>query len=122
MSQNYSARFADGHLGLFVSPTNDTLRNQHPFTLLHNTGQLLNPVVGLRFGNDVNTSHMTLGALDPNDFEGTINWIQAETPEPTWDGPLVVKIDGFRGYNGSFLPYGNSLFSYLDTSKRWVWG
>jgi hypothetical protein len=103
-------------MGIFVSPTNQTLRNQHLFTLLHNAGELLNPVVGLRLGNDLNTSHMTIGALDPNDFEGTINWIRAETPRPGDSGP-IVQIDGFRGHNGTLLPYGDSLLSYLDTCK-----
>jgi hypothetical protein len=117
MSQNFTQRILDGHLGLFVDPTNETARDQHILTLLHNSGQLLNPVVGLRLGNTPDTSRISIGALDPNDFEGTINWVSAETPDPSWGAPVAIQVDGFRGFNGSLLPYPNPLLTYLHTSK-----
>jgi len=69
--------------------------------------------MGFRF--DPNKTRMTIGALDPSDYEGTLNWVQMEQPEASWDFYNVIKIDGMKGYNGSFIPWGSNLRASLST-------
>lgn len=106
MDPHFTPHIYNGHLGLFVNNINDTQRSLSTITQLWESGQLLNPVIGMRF-NPLNPK-LTLGALDPADYEGEINWVQLETPDASWDLPNVFKIDGFRGYNGSFFPSGSN--------------
>ena len=51
---------------------------------------------------------LTIGALDPADYEGEINWVQLETPDPSLYLLNVFKIDGFKGYDGSLFNVGSS--------------
>ena len=48
---------------------------------------LLNPVIG-----SPESPKLTIGVLDPVDYEGEINWVQLETPDPSWNLP-----SGFKG-------------------------
>ncbi|KAH7930355.1 acid protease [Leucogyrophana mollusca] len=111
--QTMSARVQNGHLGLLLDPFNSTASTEHLFSRLHQAGQLLNPVVGMRF--DPVNPRLTIGALDPNDYEGTINWVQVESPDSSWDFWNTFKIDGLKGYNGSFIPQGDNLIAGLDS-------
>lgn len=96
----------NGNLGLFVDNINSTVESLSYFSQLWNTGKLLNPVIGMRFFPE--NPKLTIGALDPADYEGEINWVQMETPNESWDLLNAFKIDGFKGYNGSFFPYGST--------------
>ncbi|KAK0469109.1 aspartic peptidase domain-containing protein [Desarmillaria tabescens] len=112
MSMNFSARINNGHLGLFVNST--APRSQRLLTKLWDDGSLLNPVVGLRL--DPIKPRLTIGALDPEDYAGEINWVEMETP--TADFTNAIKIDGVKGFNGSFLPFGGDLIASLSTFSR----
>lgn len=96
----------NGILVTFVNNVNNSQRSLSFITQLWESGQLLNPVVGMRF-NPLNPK-LTVGALDPADYQGEINWVQLETPNVSWDLLNVSKIDGFKGYNGSFFPSGSN--------------
>ncbi|KAK0451786.1 aspartic peptidase domain-containing protein [Armillaria borealis] len=111
MSMNFSARINNGHLGLLVNST--APRSQRLLTKLWDDGSLLNPVVGLRL--DPIKPRLTIGALDPEDYSGEINWVEMETP--TADFTNAIKIDGVKGFNGSFLPFGGDLIATLNTCK-----
>ena len=124
MDVNLNPHLLNGDLGLFVD---DSYSSQYPlsyFSRLWKTGNLINPVIGMRFNPD--NPKLTIGALNPDDYEGEINWVQLETPDESWDLLNVFKIDGFKGYNGSFFPYGstdklagiNSGTSFLPIPKR----
>ncbi|KAL0574658.1 hypothetical protein V5O48_007305 [Marasmius crinis-equi] len=79
-----------------LAPTlNETLRKQNFLVRLDEQGQLLNPVWGLRFGGD--DPRLTIGALDPEDYQGEINWV----PELQDSGK--IEIDAFKGYQGNVL-------------------
>ncbi|KAH7903414.1 hypothetical protein BJ138DRAFT_1020683, partial [Hygrophoropsis aurantiaca] len=111
--QLLSSKIQNGHLGLLLNPLNSTAAAGHILSRLYKSGQLLNPVVGMRF-NPVN-ARITIGALDPKDYEGTINWIPFETPDQSWDYRNVFKLDGLKGFNGSFIPMGDNLLAGLDS-------
>jgi hypothetical protein len=104
MALNMTPRLQNGNLGLFVDNSNSTQESLSYFSRLWDTGKLLNPVIGMRFNPE--NPKLTIGALDPADYEGQINWVQLETPNQSWDMLNLFKIDGFKGYNGSFFPYG----------------
>lgn len=106
MGLNLHPHISNGNLGLFVNNVNDTERSLSYFSRLWQSGQLLNPVIGMRF-NPLDPT-LTVGALDPADYEGEINWVELETPDASWDLPNVFKIDGFKGSNGSFFPSGSN--------------
>jgi hypothetical protein len=106
MALNMTPRLQNGNLGVFVDNSNSTMQSQSYFTHLWENGKLLNPVIGMRFNPE--NPKLTIGALDPADYEGEINWVQMETPNESWNLLNVFKIDGFKGYNGSFFPYGSS--------------
>ncbi|KAL0574651.1 hypothetical protein V5O48_007297, partial [Marasmius crinis-equi] len=94
MGIEYTFRMSGGVLGL--APTlNETLRKQNFLARLDEQGQLLNPVWGLRLGGD--DPRLTIGALDPEDYQGEINWV----PELQDDGK--IEIDAFKGYQGNVL-------------------
>ncbi|KAK0220960.1 aspartic peptidase domain-containing protein [Armillaria nabsnona] len=112
MSMNFSARINNGHLGLLVNST--APRSQRLLTKLWDDGSLLNPVVGLRL--DPIKPRLTIGALDPKDYSGEINWVEMETL--TADFTNAIKIDGVKGFNGSFLPFGGDLIATLNTFSR----
>ena len=114
-STTFATVIWSGHLGLFLDPLNATSIAQHPFTQLHESSSLLNPVVGMRF-DSVNPK-LTIGALDPNDYEGTINWVQLnQTPDAEGDYFNTFNFDGVKGYDGQFVPYTGTLSAALDSS------
>ncbi|KAI0075491.1 acid protease [Panus rudis PR-1116 ss-1] len=112
ISTNYSSiRTWNGDLGLLTN----TFRNgtfKRLLADLNSTGQLLNPVLGMRF--DPQNPKLTIGALDPNDYVGELNWVQIEDDQLDWFEFNVFKIDGFAGRNGSLLPFGD-LTASLDS-------
>jgi hypothetical protein len=61
---------------------------------------------------------LTIGALDPNDYEGTINWVEmSQHPDPNGDYYNTFSVDGVKGYNGTFLPFGGNLTAALDSCE-----
>ncbi|GAB1521685.1 hypothetical protein RhiTH_004782 [Rhizoctonia solani] len=107
MSPKFQLRFAGGHLGLFVPQSNETRRKQSVLYRLNEQGQLLNPVWGLRMGGE--NPQLTIGALDPNDYEGEINWV------PLIDDSPKIQIDALKGYNGNAFPLPSPLNASIDT-------
>jgi hypothetical protein len=109
MSINYLPRLTNGNLGLY---TNSSTPNGI-FTTLSQQSTLLSPVLGMRF--DPVNPKLTVGALDPADYDGEINWVQMETPGPGWTYANAFKVDGVKGYNGSFLSLGSQLRAGIDS-------
>jgi hypothetical protein len=105
----------NGRLGLFPDPLNVTAASQHFLLQMYRSGQLLNPVIGMRF--DPMNPKITIGALDPNDYQGHINWVPLTIPNSTWTFQNTFMIDGLKGYNGSFLPESENLLAVLDSRK-----
>ncbi|KAJ8579494.1 acid protease [Rhizopogon salebrosus TDB-379] len=103
----------NGRLGLFPDPLNATAASQHFLLKMYKSGQLLNPVVGMRF--DPMNPKITIGALDPNDYQGQINWVPLTTPNSTWTYKNTFMIDGLKGYNGSFIPESENLLTVVDS-------
>jgi hypothetical protein len=114
LSTDLHQRINNGHLGTYV-PLDAAAESINVFSRLWKQGKLLNPVMGFRF--DPNKSRITIGALDPSDYEGDINWVNMEKAEASWDYYNVVKIDGMKGYNGSFVPWGSNLRASLSTCE-----
>lgn len=112
-NQTLQAAIQNGHLGAFVNPSNDTSSSTHIFSQLYQSGQLLNPVVGFRF--DPLNPKITIGALDPADYDGNLNWVEINAPSTSFDSLNTFSIDGLKGYNGSFIPFGNNLTANLDS-------
>ncbi|KAF9224515.1 acid protease [Gyrodon lividus] len=115
---NDGSKFAsviwNGHLGLFLNPLNATSISTHFLTHLHQSSSLLNPVIGMRF--DAARPKLTIGALDPNDYEGTINWVEMnQHPDASADYYNTFNVDGVKGYNGEFVPFGGNLTAALDS-------
>ncbi|TFK67964.1 acid protease [Pluteus cervinus] len=99
MSTHFDPRLLNGVLGLSVDPPQAKYPNV--LTKMWDAGTLMNPVVGMRL--DPLKPRLTIGALDPEDYVGEINWVE------TGSGGSVLspfKIDGLKGYNGSFIPFG----------------
>ncbi|KAG9089703.1 hypothetical protein FS749_001119 [Ceratobasidium sp. UAMH 11750] len=105
--------FVPGHLGMFV-PQNQTQRTQSVFARLDDQGQLLNPVWGLRLGGD--KPQLTIGALDPNDYEGETNWVPALNDEP------IIHVDALKGYQGNVVPANYPISVRLDTREKTICG
>ena len=115
-NQTFSSDVWNGHLGLFLDPRNTTAIAQHLLTQLHQSSSLLNPVIGMRF--DPANPKLTVGALDPNDYEGTINWVQLnENPDPNGDYFNTFSFDGVKGYDGQFVQFNESLTAALDSCE-----
>ncbi|KAF8606447.1 acid protease [Ceratobasidium sp. AG-I] len=110
MASEYYPRFSGGHLGLFVPQFNQTLRSQSVILSLYEQGQLLNPVWGLRTAGG--NGSLTIGALDPNDYEGEINWVPALDDQP------MIHVDAFKGDKGNTLPLDYPVNAALDTRSR----
>lgn len=106
MNTKVRPHIQNGNIGLFVNNQNSSTISQSYISQLWSNGKLLNPVIGMRFNPE--NPKLTIGALDPADYEGEINWVQMETPDPSWDLPNVFKMDGFKGYDGSLLNIGSS--------------
>ncbi|KAL4244383.1 peptidase A1 family protein [Abortiporus biennis] len=116
MSTNITGwRFPNGLFGFLTTSLRAKPIN-HIFTELYKSGQLLNPVVGLRL--DPLRPRMTIGALDPNDYQGMINWVQIEENQPDYTQYNLIQIDGVKGRNGSFLPFGSMLAGMDSTFKN----
>lgn len=61
---------------------------------------------------------ITIGALDPNDYEGTINWVPLNpSPDPNGDYGNTFSFDGVKGYDDQFVPYGANLTAALDSCE-----
>lgn len=106
MATNVDPHIQNGNLGLFVNNQNSSTISQSYFSQLWSSGKLLNPVIGMKFSPE--NPKLTIGALDPADYEGEINWVQLETPDPSLSLLNVFKIDGFKGYDGSLFNVGSS--------------
>ncbi|KIJ06183.1 hypothetical protein PAXINDRAFT_182744 [Paxillus involutus ATCC 200175] len=110
----YSDIIWNGLLGLFLNPLNASSISEHIFTHLYQSSSILNPVIGMRF--DPANPKLTIGALDPNDYEGTINWVEmSQHPDPNGDYYNTFNVDGVKGYNGTFVPFGGNLTAALDS-------
>lgn len=110
MSTKFSARFTGGHLGLFVPQLNQTRRKQSVLVRMDEQGQLLNPVWGLRMGGE--DPRLTIGALDPNDYQGEINWV------PAVNDSAMIQVDALRGYQGNALPAEYPLNVWIDSFSK----
>ena len=86
---------------------------KHFVPSLFESGQLLNPVVGMRM--DTLKPTLTVGALDPNDYEGEINWVPLESSNLTDNLYNQFKVDGIVGRNGSLVPYGDNLVAGITS-------
>ncbi|KAK0484710.1 hypothetical protein IW261DRAFT_1591049 [Armillaria novae-zelandiae] len=101
MSMNVSAKINNGHIGLLVNIT--VPRSQRLLTKLWDNGSLLNLVVGLRL--DPIKPRSTIGALDPEDYSGQLNWVESEAS--TADFSNAIKIDGDSKYLNIAVPPSN---------------
>ncbi|KIJ28237.1 hypothetical protein M422DRAFT_54687 [Sphaerobolus stellatus SS14] len=100
-----------GTLGIYVDPTNETARENHVLSRMYRNGVLLSPVVGILLDN--NASHITIGALDHNDYAGEVNWIETYTdPDKEMASPIHFPLDGLTivGGNISFLTPESSIY------------
>ncbi|KAH7885582.1 hypothetical protein F5I97DRAFT_1937717 [Phlebopus sp. FC_14] len=63
------------------------------------------------------TAAMTIGALDPKDYQGVINWVPLVSPptDGSWKFENIFGIDGLKGYNGSFLPDSENTLATMDS-------
>lgn len=86
---------------------NETRREQSLLVRLDEQGQLLNPVWGLRLGGE--NPRLTIGALDPEEYEGEINWV------PTINDTAMVQVDALKGYNGNTIPLDYPVSAWVDT-------
>ncbi|KAG8966586.1 hypothetical protein FRC03_011642 [Tulasnella sp. 419] len=111
MDEDFYPRFREGLLGLAVHPNNETT-NQH--SLLHGmfkAGNMLNPVIGMRLGGS--NPKITIGALDPNDYEGEINWI--ERTETVSKLQSSIQVEALRGRDDRILPFTYPMDTVLST-------
>lgn len=83
-----------------------TYNSTHLFADLYRSGELIDPVIGMRL--DPENPKFTVGAIDPADYEGTLNWVELEPDNKDYTQYHVFKFDGFKGRNGSFAPYPDS--------------
>ncbi|KAF9236440.1 aspartic peptidase domain-containing protein [Melanogaster broomeanus] len=115
-SADFASTIWNGHLGLFPSPLNATSASTHLLTRLYQSSSLLNPVIGMRF--DPANPKLTIGALDPNDYAGTINWVEmTKYPDSNGDYYNTFNLDGVKGYNGEFVPFGRNLTAALSSRE-----
>ncbi|KAH8810359.1 aspartic peptidase domain-containing protein [Flagelloscypha sp. PMI_526] len=118
--RSYNAAGApNGFFPLYVDPftrSNSTVKDL--LTKLWDDQKLLNPVVGLRI--DPQNPRLTIGALDLNDYQGEINWVQMEAPSANGSITNAFKIDGVKGYNGTFLPMGDNITATLNSIYRFI--
>ncbi|KAJ3481628.1 hypothetical protein NLI96_g7531 [Meripilus lineatus] len=70
------------------------------FADLFRSGKLTDPVIGMRL--DPMNPRLTAGVIDPNDYEGTLNWVEIEPDNKEYTQYHVFKFDGFQGRNGSY--------------------
>ena len=47
---------------------------------------------------------LTIGALDPNDYDGQINWVEAQNPDFSFAALSVIQIEALRGHEGNIIP------------------
>ncbi|KAG8795753.1 hypothetical protein FRC12_010194 [Ceratobasidium sp. 428] len=108
MSSDFFPRFSGGKSNR--PQATRVWRTQSIFARLNDQGQLLNPIWGLRLGGD--NPQLTIGALDPNDYEGEINWVPAVGDEP------VIQADAWKGYQGNVIPATYPINVTLDTFSK----
>lgn len=116
--RSYNAANArNGFFPLYVDPlpTNSTTKDL--LAKLWADQKLLNPVIGIRI--DAQKPRLTIGALDTNDYQGEINWVQMETPTTNGSITNAFKIDGVKGYNGTFLPMGDNIIATVNSGKTY---
>ncbi|KAF8680317.1 Eukaryotic aspartyl protease [Rhizoctonia solani] len=107
MSIQFLPRFSGGNLGLLVPQLNQSAREKSLLYHLDQQGQLLNPVWGVRLtGAD---PRLTIGALDPNDYEGDINWVLAVNDSNH------VEVEAIKGYNGNTFALEYPVTAFLGT-------
>ena len=53
---------------------------------------------------------LTIGALDPNEYEGDINWV------PELDGGMI-EVDAFKGYQGNIIPFSYPAVTSLSSGE-----
>lgn len=103
-----STKITGGLLGVLVDGRNATRQANSVLASFSSSGALLNPVIGIKFGPP--DAKMTIGAIDPKDYEGTINWV------PAVDSSVAnIVIDGFVGFNNSLIPFGSPLNATLTS-------
>ncbi|KDN50766.1 hypothetical protein RSAG8_01264, partial [Rhizoctonia solani AG-8 WAC10335] len=56
-----------------------------------------------------------IGALDPNDYEGEINWV------PLVNDSSRIQIDALKGYNGNAFPLPSPITAWIDTLSKNVY-
>ncbi|GAB1519480.1 hypothetical protein RhiTH_002548 [Rhizoctonia solani] len=96
-----------GNLGLLVPQLNQSAREKSLLYHLDQQGRLLNPVWGIRLsGAD---PRLTIGALDPNDYEGDINWV------PAVNDSNHVEVEAIKGYNGNTFSLEYPVTAFLGT-------
>ncbi|KAJ3481626.1 hypothetical protein NLI96_g7533 [Meripilus lineatus] len=109
MTTNPTARgrrlYRDRRLGLVQGPLGSS-NYTHLFAGLYNSGELMDPVIGMRL--DPVNPRLTVGAIDPEDYEGILNWVEIEPENKEYTNYHVFKFDGFQGRNGSLAPYTDS--------------
>ena len=82
---------------------------------LQEQGKILNPVIGLSIGGK--NPRLTVGALDPDDYDGEINWVEAQV-DPAFALRSVIQIDALKGHQGNVLSGMTfPVNALLDTSR-----
>jgi hypothetical protein len=76
---------------------------------LDEQNQLLNPVWGLRLAGE--NPRLTIGALDPEEYEGEINWVPAVDDQP------IIQVDALKGYQGNVIPANYPINATIDSCE-----
>ncbi|KAG8948708.1 hypothetical protein FRC03_000586 [Tulasnella sp. 419] len=116
LSEQMLLRFREGLLGLAVNPKNQTTYEYSLLARLHQSANLLNPVVGLKLGGA--NPRLTIGALDPNDYDGEINWV--ERVESVQQVQTTILVEALRGRDDRTLPYSYPLIGTLSTLDQQI--
>lgn len=88
----------------------------HLFTDLYRSGELIDPVIGMRL--DPANPRLTVGALNSEDYEGTLNWVEIVPNKHNFTQSNVFEFDGFRSRDLPLGPFTNStpMLTAVDTS------
>ncbi|KAJ3481632.1 hypothetical protein NLI96_g7535 [Meripilus lineatus] len=87
----------------------------HLFTDLYRSGELIDPVIGMRL--DPANPRLTVGALNSEDYEGTLNWVEIVPNKHNFTQSNVFEFDGFRSRDLPLGPFTNStpMLTAVDT-------
>lgn len=121
MTTNTTARGRWSYNGqlAWVQEALRTYNYTHLFADLYQSGELIDPVIGMRL--DPENPKLTVGAIDPADYEGTLNWVELEPDNKDYTQYHVFKFDGFQGRNGTMAPYQNSpMLAAIDSRRLWL--